>query len=168
MSYSRYDRDNLKAADTMRIERTIYFEAKKADISTLTALTVEQLQALREESAVAEQAIFNALQEQAAAWEEQAGKTLLLDKAIEYARTPPPSIRRTNGNSRTNTAMSEATWFIKWITAYPKTPGTTRRRGNPFPTLTPCLGASTPTARTDIIKRKSRDRVKKSLQTRKR
>ena len=88
MSYSRYDRDNLEAANTMRIERTIYFEAKNADISPLTALTVEQLQKLREESAAAEQAIFSTLQEQAAAWEEQAGKTLMLDKAIEYARTP--------------------------------------------------------------------------------
>ena len=51
-------------------------------------MTVEQLQAMREESAAAEQAIFENLQAQAAAWEEQAGKTLLLDKAIEYARTP--------------------------------------------------------------------------------
>lgn len=88
MSYSRYDRDKMEAADTMRIERTIYFEAEKADISTLTALTVEQLQALREESAAAEQVVFESLQAQAAAWEEQAGKTLMLDKAIEYARTP--------------------------------------------------------------------------------
>lgn len=88
MSYSRYDRDKLEAADTMRIERTIYFEAKKTDISTFTALTVEQLQAMREESAAAEQTIFETLQVQAAAWEEQAGKTLFLDKAIEYARTP--------------------------------------------------------------------------------
>lgn len=88
MSYSRYDRDKLEAADTMRIERTIYFEAKKTDISIFTDLTVEQLQAMREESAAAEQAIFENLQAQAAAWEEQAGKTLFLDKAIEYARTP--------------------------------------------------------------------------------
>lgn len=88
MSYSRYDRDKLEAADTMKIERTIYFDSKNADISSLTALTVEQLQALREESAAAEQAIFESLQAQAAAWEEQAGKTLFLDKAIEYARTP--------------------------------------------------------------------------------
>lgn len=88
MSYSRYDRDKLEAADTMRIERTIYFNSKNADISSLTALTVEQLQALREESAAAEQTIFETLQAQAAAWEEQAGKTLFLDKAIEYARTP--------------------------------------------------------------------------------
>ena len=31
--------------------------------------------------------IFNDLSSRAAAWEEQAGKTLLLDKAIEYTRT---------------------------------------------------------------------------------
>ena len=31
---------------------------------------------------------FEALQEQAAAWDEQAGKTLAIDKAIEYVRTP--------------------------------------------------------------------------------
>ena len=43
---------------------------------------------MRSESAAAEQAIFDSLKEQAAAWEEQAGKTLLLDKALEYVRTP--------------------------------------------------------------------------------
>lgn len=72
----------------MRIERTIYFEAGSADIAALTALPLEQLRARREESAAVEQTIYDNLREQAAAWEEQAGKTLLLDKAIEYARTP--------------------------------------------------------------------------------
>ena len=89
MPYSSYDHDKLEAADTMRIERKIYFEAENADISPLTALTVEQLQAMREESAAAEQAVFENLQTQAAAWEEQAGKTLFLDKALEYVRTRP-------------------------------------------------------------------------------
>ena len=88
MSYHAYDHDKLEAADTMRIERKIYFESENADISTLTALPLEQLQAMREESAAAEQAVFESLQTQAAAWEEQAGKTLAFDKAIEYARTP--------------------------------------------------------------------------------
>lgn len=37
---------------------------------------------------VAEQAIFDDLKERAAAWEEQAGRTLLLDKTLEYVRTP--------------------------------------------------------------------------------
>ena len=88
MSYTSYDRDKLEAADNMRIERTVYFESDKSDISALTALPLEQLQTMREESAAAEQAIFESLQQQAAAWEQQAGKTLDLNKAIEYARTP--------------------------------------------------------------------------------
>ena len=72
----------------MRIERKVYFEEKTADISGLTTLPLEQLRALREEYAAAEQAAFAALQQQAAAWEEQAGKTPAIDKAIEYVRTP--------------------------------------------------------------------------------
>ena len=86
--YSSYEHDRLDPADSMKIERKIYFEESKADISGLTALSMEQLQAMREESAAAEQAVFEALQQQAAAWEAQAGKTLVIDKAIEYARTP--------------------------------------------------------------------------------
>ena len=89
MSYSAYDHDKLDAAESMRIERRIFFEESKADISDLAALPLEQLQAMREESAAAEQTVFEGLQRQAAAWEEQAGKTLLINKAIAYARTPP-------------------------------------------------------------------------------
>ena len=87
MPYSSYDHDKLEAAETMRIERRIYFEAKDREIAPYVSLPLEQLHAMREESAAAEQAIFNDLSSRAAAWEEQAGKTLLLDKAIEYTRT---------------------------------------------------------------------------------
>ena len=87
MPYTSYDHDKLEAAETMRIERRIYFEAKDGDIAPYVSLPPEQLHAMREESAAAEQAIFNDLARRAAAWEEQAGKTLLLDKAIEYTRT---------------------------------------------------------------------------------
>ena len=87
MPYSSYDHDKLEAAETMRIERRIYFEAKDGDIAPYVSLPPEQLHAMRKESAAAEQAIFDDLKGRAAAWEEQAGKTLLLDKAIEYTRT---------------------------------------------------------------------------------
>lgn len=87
MPYSSYDHDKLETAETMRIERRIYFEAKDGDIAPYVSLPPEQLHAMREESAAAEQAIFNDLSSRAAAWEEQVGKTLLLDKAIEYTRT---------------------------------------------------------------------------------
>jgi len=89
MSYSSYDHDNLETAETMKIERRIYFESEKSDLSGLAALPLSELLSMRSESAAAEQAVFDRLKEQAAAWEEQAGKTLTLDKAIEYARTPP-------------------------------------------------------------------------------
>ena len=68
MSYSAYDHDKLDAAESMRIERRIYFEESKADISGLAALPMEQLQAMREESAAQEQVIFEGLKQQAAAW----------------------------------------------------------------------------------------------------
>ena len=89
MSYSSYDHDNLEPASTMRIERRIYFESGKADLSEMVKLPLAELLSLRAESAVAEQEVFDRLKEQAAAWEEQAGRTLFLDKALEYARTLP-------------------------------------------------------------------------------
>ena len=88
MPYTSYDHDKLEAAETMRIERRIYFEAKDGDIAPYASLPIAQLLSMRSESAAAEQAIFDDLKERAAAWEEQAGKTLLLDKALEYVRTP--------------------------------------------------------------------------------
>ena len=89
MSYSSYDYDNLETADTMKIERRIYFESGKSDLSELVKLPLAELLSLRAESAAAEQEVFDRLKEQAAAWEEQAGRTLFLDKALEYARTLP-------------------------------------------------------------------------------
>ena len=73
----------------MRIERRIYFESGKADLSEAVKLPLAELLSLRAESAAAEQEVFDRLKEQATAWEEQAGRTLFLDKALEYARTLP-------------------------------------------------------------------------------
>ena len=38
MSYSSYDHDDLEPASTMRIERRIYFESGKADLSEMYAM----------------------------------------------------------------------------------------------------------------------------------
>ena len=38
MSYSSYDHDDLEPASTMRIERRIYFESGKADLSEMVIL----------------------------------------------------------------------------------------------------------------------------------
>ena len=71
MSYSSYDHDDLEPASTMRIERQIYFESGKADLSEAVKLPLAELLSLRAESAAAEQEVFDRLKEQAAAWEEQ-------------------------------------------------------------------------------------------------
>ena len=88
LNYSSFENDRLEVADRLKIERSIYFESGKADISALTALPLAELIRQREESAAAERAIFEVLKQQAAAWDAQAGNTLTFDKAIEYARTP--------------------------------------------------------------------------------
>ena len=89
MAYSSHDYDDLQPADKLKIERSIFFNEENSDISPLTAFPLEQLQAMRGESAAAEQEIYERLRVAAAEWEERAGETLLIDKAIEYARTPP-------------------------------------------------------------------------------
>ena len=38
MSYSSYDHDNLEPANIMRIERRMYFESGKADLSEVVKL----------------------------------------------------------------------------------------------------------------------------------
>ena len=90
MPYSSYDHDKLEAAETMRIERRIYFEAKDREIAPYASLPIAQLLSMRSESAAAEQAIFDDLKERAAAWEEQAGRTLFLEKKTGYGGKPHP------------------------------------------------------------------------------
>lgn len=54
MPYSSYDHDKLEAAETMRIERRIYFEAKDREIAPYASLPIAQLLSMRSESAAAE------------------------------------------------------------------------------------------------------------------
>lgn len=46
MSYSSYDRDELEPASTMRIERRIYFESGKADLSEMVKLPLAETESL--------------------------------------------------------------------------------------------------------------------------
>ena len=80
--------NQLTPGKKIEIERSIY-TTDNMDISNLAALSLEKLETMREESAATEQTIFENLQEAAKAWDTKAAQTLLLDKAIEYAKTPP-------------------------------------------------------------------------------
>ena len=47
MPYSSYDHDKLETAETMRIERRIYFEAKDREIAPYASLPIAQLLSMR-------------------------------------------------------------------------------------------------------------------------
>lgn len=113
MSYTSYDHDRLEAAEKLKIERTIYFQSEKSDIAELTALPLAELIRQKEESAAAEENIYSSLREQATAWEEQAGKTLSLEKPLNTRGRPPYSIPLTNGRSATTTAAKSVTRYIE-------------------------------------------------------
>jgi len=89
MAYSSYDYDRLQPAEQVKFEHRVHFTEENADMPPLTALPLERLQSMREESAAAEQVIFENIRTAITAWEVQAGNTLLLDKAVEYVKTPP-------------------------------------------------------------------------------
>ena len=163
MSYSSYDHDDLEPASTMRIERRIYFESGKADLSEMVKLPLAELLSLRAESAAAEQEVFDRLKEQAAAWEEQAGRTLFLDKALEYARTLPVTHTANQWEApdeyrhiRSN-MVYQMDYSISENTRYDSAPK------NPFPTRGRSAGAFIPTRPTETSGKRSPDRIGKSL-----
>ena len=165
MPYSSYDHDKLEAAETMRIERRIYFEAKDREIAPYASLPIAQLLSMRSESAAAEQAIFDDLKERAAAWEEQAGRTLLLDKTLEYVRTP--HVQHTanewqttehNRHIRSN-RVYQMNYYITRI------PATTKKRRNLSRIHGRLHGACAPTAQAEP-KRRLPDKIERFSPTR--
>ena len=56
MPYSSYDHDKLETAETMRIERRIYFEAKDREIAPYASMQIEPLSSMRSEREEADKA----------------------------------------------------------------------------------------------------------------
>ena len=87
--YKVYDYgDNLDPGKKIKLEHSLSFSPEGADLSPFARSGIDDLRALREKSVAAEQAVFEDLKISLMQWEHQAGMTMLLDKAIEYLRTP--------------------------------------------------------------------------------
>lgn len=80
--------DKLEEGHKLTLEHHISFDQRHADLSALTWMPLDRLQALRNKSVETEKAVFRDLQEAAKRWEEQAAQTMILDRAIEYVKTP--------------------------------------------------------------------------------
>mgnify|MGYP007134722883 CR=1 FL=1 len=72
----------------LKLEHTLIYESTHADISPFLDKTVDELQEMRERSVSAEQLLFEKLQSSTTEWEKQGARTMLLDRAIEFLKTP--------------------------------------------------------------------------------
>jgi len=110
--------DNLDPGKKLKLEHYVSVPNEKADISKLTAIPLERLAMMKIDSAAAEQTIFQKLQGAVSEWEAQAAQTALLDKAIEYAKTP--AVQHTSnkwGKSSVNSdfqTMSNAVYSMSY------------------------------------------------------
>ena len=80
--------DKREPGQKMTLEHHISFNPYRADLSSLTEMTLGNLQVMREKSVAEERKIFSELQERAQLWEAQAAQTMVLEKAMEYVKTP--------------------------------------------------------------------------------
>ena len=87
-TYNSYSSDNLDTGYKLKIEHTVYSNFDKLDISDFIQLSVDEVQGMYEISADTESFIFEKLCEAVSEWENQAGHTLLLEKALEYIQLP--------------------------------------------------------------------------------
>ncbi len=84
-------KDKLDEGGMLRLEHTVEFDHYLRDIpemAELVTLTISELLEKRGASVKLEKDIYAKMQGSVKEWEEQAAQTLLLDKALEYVRTP--------------------------------------------------------------------------------
>jgi len=85
--------DTLTTGETLKIVHTLRFSDYNAGpfMALLADTPVKELQKMLKDSEAAEKSIFDKLKEAAGEWEVQAAQTLLLEKVLEYVRTPEVS-----------------------------------------------------------------------------
>ena len=72
--------DKLEEGHKLTLEHHISFDQRHADLSALTWMPLDRLQALRSKSVETEKAVFRDLQEATKHWEEQAAQTMIQKK----------------------------------------------------------------------------------------
>lgn len=83
--------DKLEPGIRMELERSVEFESwnvEQSNLAELVKLPAADLQAQRKDGAAAEKEILKKVQDAAQEWVTQAAQTMLLDRAIEYVKTP--------------------------------------------------------------------------------
>lgn len=106
--------DNLSPGSELKLEHRVYSDNLGDAIAPFKDKPIAELEALREQSASAEQAVFDRLREAVKEWEQCAAHTLFLNGAIEYAKVEPTrhSDNRWCENQFGNWEISNATYVM--------------------------------------------------------
>ena len=85
--------DTLTTGETLKMVHTLWFSEYNASpfMALLTDKPTSELQEMLKSSEAAEKSIFDRLKVAVSEWEAQAAQTLLLEKVLEYVRTPEVS-----------------------------------------------------------------------------
>lgn len=89
--HAYHGRDHLDTGIKVTVEHSIEFNRfydSQAELLELLRKPLKELQSMQKESIKQEQGIYKELQEVAVKWEKQASQTLLIEKAMEYLKTP--------------------------------------------------------------------------------
>ena len=113
--------DKLEEGHKLTLEHHISFDQRHANLSALTWMPLDRLQALRSKSVEAEKTVFCDLQEAAKRWEEQAAQTMILDRAIEYVKTPEVQHSGNRWEDTDYGGAGSVIWSIRCPTASART-----------------------------------------------
>jgi len=89
--HSWHHPDKFDPGQHIQLERSVEFDSwqvNRSNLAELAKLPLKELQTKRKEAAASEKVTFERIQTSAEKWVEQAAQTMLLDRAIEYAKTP--------------------------------------------------------------------------------
>lgn len=84
--YEAYRFDYLTEGSQMKLDHSVY--CRDVDISSLITMGAESLESMRQGSIDGEQKAFEIVQAAAKQWEKQAAATQMINRALEYLRTP--------------------------------------------------------------------------------
>lgn len=80
--------NRLQEGMSITVARSLRYKGEKADFGPFLSVPVKELEKRLKASKTEEKKVFDLLQEAAKAWDKHGAQTLLLQKAIEYVKTP--------------------------------------------------------------------------------
>ncbi len=86
--YDEYSSFNLQPGKEIKLGDSLYFREERVDLLPFALESVGFLTAMKDKSAEGEKAIGQELQSLLKKWEQQAGITMLLQKAMDYKKVP--------------------------------------------------------------------------------